>query len=60
MNGKSMGSMLKGVGVGMAVGCIAGAVGYGYLNQNHKKAGKNVGKALHNVSRFVDNVGSML
>ena len=40
-------------------GCIAGAVGYGYLNQNHKMAAKNVGKALHNVSRFVDNVGSM-
>ncbi len=54
----SMG-FLKGIGMGVAVGSIAGAIGYGYVQHNKKGIKRNVGKALHNVSELVDNVNSM-
>ena len=50
---------MKGVGMGIAVGCIAGALGNNYMHSNKKGIKKNVGKALRNVGDLMDNVTSM-
>ena len=50
---------MKGIGMGTAVGCIAGAVGNSYMHSNKKGLKKNVGKALRNVGDLMDNVTSM-
>lgn len=50
---------MKGVGMGIAVGCVAGAIGNSYMHQNKKGLKKNVGKALRNVGELVDNVTGM-
>ena len=50
---------MKGIGMGIAVGCIAGAVGNSYMHSNKKGLKKNVGKALRNVGDLMDNVTSM-
>lgn len=59
MNGKSMMSTAKGLGIGMAIGAVAGAVGCNYVREHKKGLKRNVGKALRDVSRLVDNVGNM-
>ncbi len=50
--------MVKGVGIGMAIGCVAGAVGSYYLYDNRKGIKKNMGKALRSVGDLVDDVTS--
>ena len=50
---------VKGAGMGIAVGCIAGAMGSRYMHANKKGLKKNVGKALHNVGDLMDNITSM-
>ncbi len=52
----SMMKMVKGVGVGMVIGCVAGAVGCYYLYDNRKGIKKNMGKALRSVGDLVDTV----
>ena len=52
-------TFVKGAGMGIAVGCIAGAVGNSYMHANKKGLKKNVGKALRNVGDFMDNVTNM-
>ncbi len=54
----TMMKMVKGVGVGMALGCVAGAVGSYYLYDNRKGIKKNMGKALRSVGDLVDDVTS--
>jgi hypothetical protein len=54
MNG--MMKMVKGLGIGMALGCVAGAVGSYYLYDNRKGLKRNMGKALRSVGDLVDNV----
>ncbi len=56
---KGVSGFIKGVGMGMAVGCIAGAVGNSYMHSGKKGLKKNVGRALRNVGELVDNVTSM-
>ena len=51
---KSMMKMAKGVGIGVALGCVAGAVGGYYLCDNHKGFKKSMGKALRSVGNLVD------
>ena len=50
---------MKGIGMGLAVGCVAGAVGSTYMHSNKKGLKKNVGKALRNVGDLMDNVTGM-
>ena len=56
---KGVMGFVKGVGMGLAVGCVAGAVGNTYMHSNKKGIKKNVGKALRNVGDLMDNVTSM-
>ena len=55
---KGVMGFMKGVGMGVAVGCIAGAVGSRAMH-GKKSLKKNVGKALRNVGELVDNVTGM-
>ena len=56
---RGVSGFMKGSGMGIAVGCIAGAVGNSYMHSNKKGLKKNVGKALRNVGDLMDNVTSM-
>lgn len=48
--------MVRGIGIGMALGCMAGAVGSYYLYDNRKGIKKNMGRALRSVGDLVDDV----
>ncbi len=48
----------KGVGIGMALGCVVGAVGSYYLYDNRKGIKRNMGRALRSVGDLVDTVTS--
>lgn len=50
---------VKGMGVGLMVGCVAGAVGNQYMHSGKKGLKKNVNKALKNMSELVDEVSQM-
>ena len=55
----SMGNFMKGVGMGMALGCTAGVVGT-YMLQKEKKGIKhNAGKASHSFGDLLENVTGM-
>ncbi len=54
----NMMKMMKGIGIGMALGCMAGAVGSYYLYDNRKGIKRNMGRALRSVGDLVDNVTS--
>ena len=56
---KNVMGFMKGVGMGLAVGWVAGAVGSTYMHSNKKGLKKNVGKALRNVGDLMDNVTGM-
>lgn len=58
--GKSMMSLMKGMGVGLLVGAVAGAVGYHVVHKNKRGIKRNVGKALRNMGALVDNVTDMM
>ncbi len=60
MNNKPVMNFVKGVGMGMAVGAIAGAVGQSMMHKNKRGIKKNVGKALRNMGELVDNVTGMI
>ncbi len=53
---KNMMKMAKGVGIGMALGCVAGAIGSYYLYDNRKSVKRNMGRALRSVGDLVDTV----
>ncbi len=56
---KGVMGFMKGIGMGIAVGCVAGAVGSSYMHANKKGLKKNVGKALRSVGNLVDDVTGM-
>ena len=49
----------KGMGIGLAVGCVAGAVANQYMYSGNKGMKKTVTKALHNISDLSEEMGSM-
>ncbi len=55
---KGMMKMMKGIGIGMALGCMAGAIGSYYLYDNRKGIKRNMGRALRSVGDLVDDVTS--
>ena len=50
---------MRGMGIGLAVGCLAGAVGNQYMHSGKKGIKKNLGKALKNMSDLVEEVGEI-
>ena len=50
---------VKGMGLGVVVGCVAGAVGNQYMHSGKKGLKKNVNKALKNMSELVEEVSDM-
>ena len=55
----SMGNFMKGVGMGMALGCTAGVVGAYLVKKNKKGIKHNAGKAIHSFGDLLDNVTEM-
>ena len=53
---RSMMKMVKGVGVGLALGSVMGAIGGYYLYSNRKCVKRNVGKALRSVGDLADSI----
>ncbi len=49
----------KGMGIGLAVGCMAGAVCSHCVRHGKRGLRKNVGKALKEMSELVDQVGEL-
>lgn len=58
MSGSVM-KFVKGMGLGIVVGCVAGAVGNQYMHSGKKGLKKNVNKALKNMSELVEEVSEM-
>lgn len=56
---RRVGGFMRGIGIGVAAGCVAGAVGSMYVNTNRKGLKKNIGKALRNVGDLMDDVTGM-
>ncbi len=56
---KTFGDFMKGVGMGMALGCTAGIVGTCYVKKNKKGIKKNAGKTLHSIGDLLENVTDM-
>ena len=59
MKQSSMMSFVKGAGIGMMMGSVAGAVGYSYMRSHKKGMKKNVSKTLRNMGDRLDNVTGM-
>ncbi len=55
----NMMKFMKGMGLGVMVGCVAGAVGNHCMHTRRKGIKRNVGKALKNVSELVEEVSDM-
>ena len=51
-----MGNFVKGMGMGMALGCTAGVVGVVMLQKNKKGLKHNAGRALHSFGDLLENV----
>ncbi len=49
----------KGMGLGLIVGCMAGAVGNQYMHSGKKGLKKSVGKALKNMGELAEEVSGM-
>lgn len=59
MKKNSVMSFVKGTGIGIMMGSVAGMAGYGYMQTHKKGMKKNVSKALRNMGDLVDNVTGM-
>ena len=55
----TMGNFVKGVGMGMALGCTAGVVGTYLMQKNKKGIKNNAGKAIHSFGDLLVNVTGM-
>lgn len=55
----NMGNFVKGVGMGMALGCTAGVVGTYMLKKSKKGIKNNAGKAIHSFGDLLENVTGM-
>ncbi len=53
------GNFMKGVGMGMALGCTAGVVGAYLIKKNKKGIKHNAGKAIHSFGDLMENVTGM-
>lgn len=49
----------KGMGVGLAVGCVTGVIANQYVHSGKKGMKKTVGKALKNMSELAEELGEM-
>lgn len=56
---KTMGDFMKGMGMGVALGCTAGVMGTCYVKKNKKGIKHNAGKALHSIGDLLENVTDM-
>lgn len=52
-------SFVKGAGIGILMGSVAGMVSYSYMQSHKKGLKRNVSKALRNMGDLVDNVSGM-
>ena len=57
---KGLMNFVKGAGIGIALGCVAGAVANQYVHSGKKGMKKTVGKAMRNLSELVEDIGDML
>lgn len=53
---RSMEKFLKGMGMGVAVGCAVGAVGTCMLKKSKKGLKATAGKALHSMGDLLENM----
>lgn len=56
---QTMGQFMKGMGMGVALGCTAGVVGLTMLKKNKKGVKHNAGRALHSFGDLLENVTDM-
>lgn len=56
---KSVSNFMKGMGMGVVVGCTAGIVGTCCARKNKKGIKHNAGKALHSIGDLLENVTDM-
>ena len=56
---KNVMGFVRGLGVGIAVGSVAGIMSRRMMPQHKKGVKDHVGKALRNVGELVDNVSQM-
>lgn len=57
--GKSFVKFMKGMGIGVAVGCAVGAIGNQWMHAGSKGVKKNVNKALKNMSELMEEVSDL-
>ena len=55
----NVGSFMKGMGMGVALGCAAGVVGTCVVKKNKKGLKANAGRALHSFGDLLENVTDM-
>lgn len=56
---QTTGNFMKGMGMGVALGCTAGVVGVTMLKKNKKGLKHNAGRALHSFGDLLENVTEM-
>lgn len=56
---QTMSNFVKGMGMGVALGCTAGVVGSVMLKKNKKGVKHNAGRALHSFGDLLENVTDM-
>lgn len=56
---QTMSNFVKGMGMGVALGCTAGVVGSVMLKKNKKGLKHNAGRALHSFGDLLENVTDM-
>lgn len=56
---QTMGNFMKGMGMGVALGCTAGMMGAVMLKKNKKGLKRNAGRALHSFGDLLENVTDM-
>jgi len=50
---------MKGIGVGVTLGCVAGSTGYCYVRRNKRGVKRNVGKILKTLGSLVESITGM-
>ena len=58
--GKSIMGFIKGMGVGLVVGCMAGVAANQYMSTGNRGVKKTVNKALDNIRSLVEELGDMI
>ena len=57
--GKRMFNFAKAMGLGLAVGCMAGAVANQYMHSGKRGVKKTVNRAMKNLSDLAEDLGEM-